>query len=135
MFTVPETLATSPRRWLRFGVLVAMTGVIFRLLGLFFRRCEVEGASMAPHFLPGDRLLFRRVLRPASLREGSVVCLEDPRPDEARLIVKRIVAIEEGRADLRGDNPAASTDSRDFGMVPCSSIAWVLLRRYGRASD
>lgn len=36
--------------------------------------------------------------------------------------VKRIERIEGQQVYLLGDNPAASTDSRDFGLVPISSV-------------
>jgi hypothetical protein len=29
--------------------------------------------------------------------------------------------------DLRGDNPVASTDSREFGLVPEREIKWIVL--------
>jgi type IV secretory pathway protease TraF len=38
-------------------------------------------------------------------------------------MVKRVVALgEDGRCVLAGDDPATSTDSRDFGGVPAALV-------------
>jgi signal peptidase I len=61
------------------------------------RRVEVEGDSMRPTLLAGDRLL---VLRRRRARPGHLVVLADPR-QESRLLVKRVAAVEIGRASCR----------------------------------
>ncbi len=57
---------------------------------------------------------------------GEIVVARDPR-EPARPLVKRVVAIAPNdsrtvSADLRGDNPNESTDSRQFGAVDVSHI-------------
>ncbi|MGI9602892.1 MAG: S26 family signal peptidase [Acidimicrobiales bacterium] len=74
-------------------------------------RVEVEGESMIPTYLPGDRLLVRRHGR--RLRGGDVVVFAHPSDDE-RLVVNRVVDVK--RPDqpvVAGDNPARGTGSRD----------------------
>jgi nickel-type superoxide dismutase maturation protease len=96
------------------------------------RRVVVTGTSMAPALQPGDRLL---VLKARRLAPGQVVAVEDPRQPE-RLLVKRVVAVGGDRVDVRGDNPAASTDSRHFGTVDARAIKGRAVYRYhppGRA--
>lgn len=96
-------------------------------------RLEVVGDSMRPAFEPADRLLALNLGR---IREGDVVAVPDPR-DATRLIVKRVAAVSGPTLVLRGDNDAASTDSRSFGPVPTSSVAGRVLYRYsppGRVS-
>jgi nickel-type superoxide dismutase maturation protease len=70
---------------------------------------------MIPTLLPGDRLLVvgRR------FATGDLVALRDPR-EPGRVIVKRVVSVDAtaGAVVVAGDNPAASTDSRQFGPVP-----------------
>lgn len=93
---------------------------------------EVRGGSMAPSLLPGDRLLVEsRSYRNRAPRPGEVVLATDPRRSERELI-KRVAAVDEAgdAADLRGDAPEASTDSRDFGAVPLSTIRWRAAFRY-----
>ena len=90
------------------------------------RRLLVEGSSMTPTLMPGDRLL---VVRPLRLRPGDLVAVPDPRHG-GRLLVKRIMTIADGRVELRGDNPGASTDSRDFGAVPTRRVLARVVRRY-----
>lgn len=90
------------------------------------RRVVVEGTSMAPTLAPGDRLLVVRGRRP---RAGDLVAVADPRRP-GRLLVKRVAGQHLGLLDLRGDNPAASTDSRSFGPVPPSAVRGRVVRRY-----
>jgi nickel-type superoxide dismutase maturation protease len=90
-------------------------------------RVEVHGTSMSPTFEPGDRLLLVRRFRP--LRAGDLVALPDPR-DASRRLVKRVVAVRGGVVEVRGDNEAASTDSRDFGAVRTTSVRHLVVRRY-----
>ena len=90
------------------------------------RRVVVSGESMRPTLAPGDRLV---VVPTARLRLGEVVAVADPR-ESGRLLVKRIGALRDGQVELRGDNPAASTDSRQFGGVPRNQVVGTALYRY-----
>jgi nickel-type superoxide dismutase maturation protease len=85
----------------------------------------VRGRSMAPTLLPGDRLLVARV-RP---RTGDVVLAADPRAS-GRELIKRVAALDDAGVTLRGDNPAGSTDGRNFGVVPAETVAWRVVARY-----
>lgn len=79
---------------------------------------------MAPTYLPGERLTALRRWRP--VRRGDVVVVRDPR-DRDRWLLKRCVdRVGEG-LDLRGDNAAASTDSRVFGLVPSREVAYIVV--------
>jgi nickel-type superoxide dismutase maturation protease len=90
------------------------------------RRVEVVGASMTPTLDAGDRLLVARTRR---VRPGEVAVVPDPRnPDQ--LVVKRVVGASAAGVTLRGDNPAASTDSRVFGPVPLASVRGRAVYRY-----
>jgi nickel-type superoxide dismutase maturation protease len=89
-------------------------------------RVEVEGRSMSPTLLPGDRLLL---LRRGRIRPGDIVAAPDPR-DHRRRVVKRVGGVGAGGLDLRGDDPARSTDSRTFGPVPRSSVLGRAVWRY-----
>jgi nickel-type superoxide dismutase maturation protease len=90
------------------------------------RRVRVEGPSMEPTLTEGDRLL---VVRTRRVRPGDVVALHAP-GGGGRVLVKRVQArLAEGVVVL-GDNPRASTDSRDFGPVPPRSVLGRVVRRY-----
>lgn len=78
---------------------------------------------MMPTFVPGERLTAVRRWR--RVRAGDVVVVRDPR-DESRWLLKRCVERVGGTLELRGDNPSASTDSRDFGRVPVRDVAWMV---------
>ena len=93
---------------------------------------EVRGGSMAPSLLPGDRLLVEsHTYQSRGPRPGEVVLAADPREPERELI-KRVATVDsmDAAAELRGDAPAASTDSREFGAVPLSEIRWRAVFRY-----
>ena len=96
--------------------------LLFWLLRLR-RRVGVTGASMIPHLQPGDELLVdHRAYRQRSPQVGDIVVAH--RPDRTEItIIKRVDAVEQdGRLFLLGDNPASSTDSRSFGLVPPENI-------------
>ncbi len=98
------------------------------------RRVVVEGESMAPTLVHGDRLvvLTRPWGPPARLAVGDIVAVADPRrPD--RVLVKRLARVDRaaGTVDVLGDASDASTDSRDFGPVPSSSVVGRVVHRYG----
>ncbi len=87
---------------------------------------------MAPALLPGDRLLVEsRSYLSRTPRPGEVVLAADPRRSDRELI-KRVAAVDEegAAADLRGDAPDESTDSREFGAVPLADIRWRAAFRY-----
>ena len=86
---------------------------------------------MAPTLLPGDWLLVNPdAFLTSDPTSGDLVLVPDPR-DGSRLLVKR-VAGRDGAGDLvlAGDDPMASTDSRDFGAVDVRSIQGRPLFRY-----
>ncbi len=95
-----------------------------RLFTLVARRVVVENHSMLPTLVPGERLTAVRKWR--RVRVGDVVVVRDPRERE-RWIIKRCVARRRGLLDLRGDNPAVSSDSRDFGPVPARAVPYLVV--------
>jgi nickel-type superoxide dismutase maturation protease len=95
-----------------------------RVLEFIARRVTVEGYSMMPTYRPGERLTVLRRWRP--VRVGDVVVVRDPR-DRSRWLLKRCVGKSRSMLDLRGDNPAGSTDSRVFGLVPSHDVAFIVV--------
>jgi len=72
---------------------------------------------MAPRLPSGSRIVARSIDDATRLRVGDVVVARRPGRPELE-IVKPIQAIDAGGAIfLVGDNPASSTDSRQFGAV------------------
>ena len=81
---------------------------------------------MEPSLSAGDRLLVHRTQRP---RRGHVVAVRDPR-DTTRVLVKRVVELNDDGVVVLGDNPASSTDSRTFGPVSRAALIGVAVYRY-----
>lgn len=109
---------------------LVLGGMVLASVLRLFRRMEVEGDSMRPTLLPGDRLL---VLRTRRARVGGLVVVGDPRRPR-RLMVKRVAEVDRRGVTVLGDNPAASTDSRFLG--PLARVEGRPLYRYyppGRA--
>ncbi len=76
---------------------------------------------MLPTYHAGDTLLGWRWFRP---RTGQVVVAR-----HNRLLIKRITSIEAAGLWLQGDNPAASTDSRHFGLISQAQIEALIIAR------
>lgn len=93
---------------------------MLRRLGMLvpFARYRVEGESMEPDVSPGERVLVNRAVYWFSKpRPGDRVVVRDPRQPD-RLLLKRIDRpADSGGWIVLGDNPQASTDSREFGPV------------------
>lgn len=87
---------------------------------------RVEGRSMLPTLAPGDLVVTVPAVLPGVVRPGRIVVCGDPRSPE-RLILKRVVAIKDGRLLLHGDNETESTDSRVFGLVDRSEVRRVVV--------
>jgi phage repressor protein C with HTH and peptisase S24 domain len=79
---------------------------------------------MEPTYRPGERLTALRRWR--RVRVGDIVVVRDPRQPD-RWLLKRCVVRTGSFLDLRGDNPGASTDSREFGPVPVGSVSWLVV--------
>jgi nickel-type superoxide dismutase maturation protease len=94
-------------------------------------RLEVTGESMVPTLLPGDRVIVLRGLGPLrpAIRTGDLVALVDPRSG-GRTMIKRVAGIGGSGVVVRGDNSAASTDSRHFGPVDRRAIRGRVVYRY-----
>lgn len=100
------------------------------------QRYVVEGSSMAPGFLPGDRLL---ALRWGRIQRGDVVVLHDPE-EPCRKLLKRVAALPGEEAlgwrlgaqeyAVLGDYQEASRDSRSLGPVPRRAILGQVWFRY-----
>ena len=97
----------------------------------------VEGPSMSPTLVAGDRIRASRV-PPGTVQKGDIVVARAP--GDQRLVVKRIAAapgdpspfahgstVPAGQYLLLGDNAADSNDSRIFGYVPAANIVGVLV--------
>ncbi len=104
----------------------AVATVLIRGLSRGLSRVQVEGDSMLPTLVPGDRLVVVRRRRP---RPGDLVTVPDPRRPR-RVMVKRVTEVTPEGVVVRGDNPHASTDSRLFGPVPAPSIRGRVVYRY-----
>ena len=122
------------------GLRNAMLAAIAGMVALWWRwrpfRVAVEGTSMAPTLEPGDLLV---AVRPKVLHAGTLVVVEHPERPGFEL-VKRLAAgpgdVVSGRTLgleewwVLGDEPGASTDSRDFGPVAAYSIRGEVRLRY-----
>ncbi|MFN8620690.1 MAG: nickel-type superoxide dismutase maturation protease [Chloroflexota bacterium] len=86
-------------------------------------RVAVAGRSMEPALEDGDWVL----VDPAAYAErrpkrGELVLAPDPREPE-RVLIKRVASVaRDGRLELLGDAPEASTDSRVFGTVDAAEV-------------
>ena len=110
---------------------VPAAGLIDLLLFFCRRRLllRIEGQSMLPTLHGGDRVLvkpFQGTL--AELHPGMVVVSWHPSKPGIRL-VKRLADCSVAGLTLIGDNPSASTDSRQLGIIPAALLIGVVVGR------
>jgi signal peptidase I len=131
------------------AVIAGCAGLV-RWVQLGFLVVTVAGTSMAPAYLPGDRVLVRR-RRLIRVRAGEVVVLRSP-PDRVvhPLMVKRVAAVPGepvpieladapcgpldtpvpmDRLLVLGDNSRVSFDSREYGYLRAEHLVGVVTRR------
>ncbi len=73
------------------------------------------GDSMVPTLRPGKIIVG---LRARALKPGDLVIIRHDNLDK----VKRIKEIAPGKIFVIGDNPSASTDSREFGWISATLV-------------
>jgi len=91
----------------------------------------VVGESMAPTHYPDDWLLCQRA---STVQPGQVVVVTRP---GVGLVVKRAHHVRaDGSVWVLGDNPnpAASTDSRNWGWLDASAVVGRVVLRYRRGT-
>jgi nickel-type superoxide dismutase maturation protease len=85
---------------------------------------KVKDRSMEPAISDGDYVVVSAF---SGIKVGDIVVLLHPKGDFP--IVKRVAKLTGDYIEVRGDNPALSKDSREFGRVRRSSlIGKVLLK-------
>ena len=94
------------------------------------RRFRIVGESMLPLLAAGTEVL----INPAAYRQqppapGDLVVARHPRQPDLRLI-KWVVYTDGESCFLKGLNADASTDSREFGLVPWSEILGQVVCRF-----
>jgi len=84
---------------------------------------------MLPSYAPGELVwIDPRAYRDRRPAVGEVVVAKHPFK-RGVAIVKRVAFVApDGSCELRGDNPAESTDSRSFGRIPRERILGRVLR-------
>jgi nickel-type superoxide dismutase maturation protease len=86
-----------------------------------FYKFRITGLSMTPVLKNGDFVLVNRLAyffkKP---KKGDVIAVYDPR--DKKVLIKRIINIQNKKYFIQGDNKKASTDSRKFGMIEKKSI-------------
>lgn len=87
------------------------------------QRVRVQGESMLPTLRPGDELLVDpRAYQHDAIQPGDIVLVRHPFRTDITPIKRVLAVLDDGRCDLRGDNPAASEDSRAYGPLPAAHI-------------
>ena len=86
------------------------------------KRIRVTGASMLPGLKEGDELFVdERAYDNHHPAEGDIVVAWHPREPDLK-IIKRVSVVFDNGCWLVGDNPAASTDSSQYGIFPFKRI-------------
>jgi signal peptidase I len=125
------------------AVLVCVVAAVLGYVRMRYLLITVDGESMAPTLVTGDRLLVRRTTL-TSVRKGQMVVVRcNGSPDE--LMVKRAVAmpgdavpcgipvtertVPTGKLVVLGDNVDHSFDSRRAGFLSAAEVVGVVVVR------
>ena len=77
---------------------------------------------MEPGLHEGQSVLLNpRAYAKALPSPGDVILMRHPKQAEL-IVVKRLAYLEGDGAYVLGDNPVASTDSRNYGLVPLTHV-------------
>ena len=89
---------------------------------------QVDGRSMQPTLEPGERVLVKPLRQGECPLAGQVVLAWHPERNDLR-IIKRLHSSEATAYWVLGDNPDASTDSRQFGPIDSSRLIGIVTGR------
>ena len=99
-------------------------------LGRQRRRFRIVGNSMVPLLLPGTEVLIDpRAYRHSPPQPGDLVVAYHPHQPGLR-VIKWVVYVAPEGCFLKGINTAASSDSREFGLVPCDRVLGQVICRF-----
>jgi len=98
------------------------TGDFFNWLLGRLKRVRVAGFSMEPTLQDGQTVLVDHRAYQDRLPIVGDVVLAQWEKNSVYPSIKRIIATEEDRYILRGDNPAQSTDSAELGSLPIDGL-------------
>jgi hypothetical protein len=114
------------RRWATIGLVGG--GLYLATLAVNRSLVEVRGGSMEPSLWAGDRLLTLPARRGGCGPGGS--WWSPTRTTRTTSWSSGSGGWRTGRAEVLGDNAAASTDSRRWGPLPLDAVRRVVVRRW-----
>jgi signal peptidase I len=101
--------------------------LVFRELNLNLSKALTANPLRQEHNPAAISLLNRELLAWSKKLAGKILLLTAP---NGELIVKRVLTADIHGLVVLGDNQASSTDSRQFGTLPWSSVKGQYLFRY-----
>jgi len=94
------------------------------ILGIF----RVEGGSMVPRLHDGDYVISTKLL---SLKPGRLVVVNHP---DYQRMVKRVLAVKEGRFLLIGEN-AGSVSTEQMGWCELDQVVGVVIKAIKQSAE
>ena len=112
------------------GLLAAVAYLLVGIGRSRLVRFAIRGDSMAPTLNEGDFVTVLRIAKPSDLKSGALVVVRDPRSGDSEMVKRVTASLPNGDLVVLGDNPAGSTDSRQFGPVPRELLVGRVVLRY-----
>lgn len=79
--------------------------------------------SMAPNFLPGDRVLVNKLASRKEFPErGDVIVFRNPAPEGGRVFIKRVIAVAGDRLVIKGETVEVNGKQLERERVPVESL-------------
>jgi signal peptidase I len=103
--------------------LVYPVGLTLGVREYAFEAFVIPTRSMAPSFLPGDRILANKLASRKEFPErGDVIVFRNPEPDGGRVFIKRVIAVAGDRVVINGDVVEVNGKRLERERVPIESL-------------
>ena len=103
--------------------MVYSIGLIAGVRGFVYEAFRVPSSAMSPTFLPGDRILARKLLTQDHVpNRGDLIVYRNPTPAGATKFIGRVVAVAGNHIEMRGERLLINGKELERDRVPDESL-------------
>ena len=115
--------------------LIYSIGLIAGVRGWVYEAFRIPSSSMSPTFLPGDRILARKLMpRDHVPKRGDLIVYNNPTPTGAIKFVGRVVAVAGDHLEIHGERVLINGKELERDRVPDESLTFLGDQMRGRVA-